>query len=256
VERSATPRPRDRRPRSPDRGRRELDGRHASARPPLIDVYPDDEGRLYAAHRDWRKNQYVNRPSASKLPSLPHERADSGAVLESSVNTHGASTEPHVPSESESDDRNRCPESNNLASFGGAREGVTSQNAADALEDDDLDLPDRPEPASDAAEFVGWFWMQGIERGAISAHEKLDISRRVRDPYEISAAARLVDAYGEDVVREQAVRMFNRKIDLRRKLGPLRVRISVATLDERRSWFLAEPVARHLLATAQTTASS
>lgn len=64
----------------------------------LVRVYKY-AGKLYAVHPNWRKHQYVNRPSPSKLPEPPPEPS----LFDSVNGSVSDSVSSHVPSDSVSD---------------------------------------------------------------------------------------------------------------------------------------------------------
>jgi hypothetical protein len=173
----------------------------------LVHVY-EIGSRAYAWHPEWKKFQYVNRPTKSKLPDPPRGPSLFESVS-SPVEPHAslsASVSPHVPSVSVS-----VSVSDKLAPLA----------ARDVL--------------SPGLQFGKWFFSAGSEAGAIPSHLAVDPGPLGFAYRHHEASDALVAAHGDDECRRRAANLFARKT--RTDADKLQLDATPSTLRDRWDWF-------------------
>ncbi|GAC1388051.1 MAG: hypothetical protein NVSMB31_01410 [Vulcanimicrobiaceae bacterium] len=119
------------------------------------------------------------------------------------------------------------------------------EDFAAPLGEDELTLPPMPKQkpvANRAREFGMWFVEEGIRRGAIPQHWRLNPGKLLGES-ELLAARGLLETYGSFACEAAAKRLFDRKLDTTHKQGPLNARVTLSLLERQWSWFVAEPKA-------------
>jgi hypothetical protein len=182
----------------------------------LVHVYTIG-GRTFAHHPSWKKHQYVNRPSKSKIPDPPCCGSLNSSVSKSDDDSDTAhvslshAVSPHVPLVSDS--VSVLDSVSGLASLG------TDERAK----------------MSDGMEFGAWLCTAGIAAGAIPKQFEIDPGR-VGFAYKFVAKSEaLVATHGVEECRRRAENMIARKV--RKDGDKLLMPCTPQTLHERWEWF-------------------